>query len=130
MKIVIHGHVPSKKNSKRLVYAGHRPVLISSKAYEAWHTIAMYEVMQEIKSIAPKYRIIESPSEVSVTIFAATRRKEDLTNKAESVMDLLVDMGVLADDNWTEVPRVCLQYGGYDKSNPRAEIEIVKVKGA
>ena len=129
MKIVIHGHVPSKKNSKRLVYAGHRPVLISSKAYMAWHTVASYELASQVKGSAQRIAL-SGPHEIEITIFAATRRKEDLTNKAESVMDLLVDMGVLADDNWTEVPRVCLQYGGYDKSNPRAEIEIVKVKGA
>ena len=32
----------------------------------------------------------------------------DLTNKAESVMDLLVDYGVLKDDCWTVVPALGL----------------------
>jgi len=129
MKLTIHGHVPSKKNSKRLVYAGHRPVLISSKAYMAWHTVASYELASQVKGSAQRIAL-SGPHEVSATIFAATRRKEDLSNKIESLMDLLVDNFVLTDDNWTEVPRVHIFYGGYDKSNPRAEIEIVKVKGA
>lgn len=123
MKLTIHGHVPSKKNSKRLVYAGHRPVLISSKAYMAWHTLACHEVKLQM----PRNLLLSGPNQADITIFAATRRKEDLTNKAESVMDLLVDMGVIADDNWNEIPRVYLSYGGYDKSNPRAEIEIKRI---
>jgi Holliday junction resolvase RusA-like endonuclease len=127
MTITLHGHVPSKKNSKRLVYAGHRPVMISSKAHEAWHTVASYELKSQVKGSANRIAL-SGPKQISITIFGATRRKEDLTNKAESLMDLLVDNFVLADDNWEEVPEIYLRYGGYDKANPRAEIEISAVK--
>lgn len=39
-------------------------------------------------------------------------------------MDLLVDAGILADDNWFVVPQLKLRFGGKDKINPRCEIII------
>jgi Holliday junction resolvase RusA-like endonuclease len=54
--------------------------------------------------------------------------RADLTNKAESIMDLLVDAGVLQDDNWNVVPEVILRCKGIDRTNPRAEITIEKIK--
>ena len=41
-------------------------------------------------------------------ISAPTLRKYDLTNKAESVMDLMVDYGLLEDDNSDNVPLLLL----------------------
>ena len=125
MKITIHGHVPSKKNSKRLVYAGHRPVLISSKAHEAWHTLASYELKPQIASrMAVGALPFVKPVTVSITIFSKDARDNDLTNKSESVLDLLVDNFVLSDDNWRVVREVNLTYGGVDRADPRAEIDI------
>ena len=39
-------------------------------------------------------------------------------------MDLLVDAGVLPDDNWFVVDTALLKFGGVDKENPRVEVEI------
>jgi len=44
---------------------------------------------------------------------------------AESIMDFLVDVGVLEDDNYNVVPNLQLIYGGLARSNPRVEIEIL-----
>jgi hypothetical protein len=63
-------------------------------------------------------------SNVIFTLFAPDARKGDLSNKWESVADLLVDSGVFEDDNWTVIGRVILQYGGIDRTNPRAEVLI------
>jgi hypothetical protein len=54
----------------------------------------------------------------------SSKRSADLTNKAEGVMDFLVEKGYLEDDNYFVVPKVVLSFGGIDKKNPRAEIEI------
>ena len=51
-------------------------------------------------------------------------RRADLTNKAESIMDLLVDCKVIVDDSWQEVPRLLLNCGGVDQKNPRVDIWI------
>ena len=128
MKLTIHGHVPSKKNSKRLFLHGSRPVLVSSKAYEAWHTIASYELMSQIKGMANRI-CASGPYRIEIEMFAKTRAKNDLTNKAESIMDLLVDNGVIPDDNWNDVPQILLSYGGLDAKNPRAEISMYRKEG-
>jgi Holliday junction resolvase RusA-like endonuclease len=116
--ITLPGRVPSKKNSKRIIQAGGRPRLISSEAFLAWHE----EMMLRLRSKRPKTPLAHA--EIGITFFAPDRIKGDLSNKAESVMDLLVDSGYLADDNWTVVGHVCLTFGGVDPKNPRAEIQV------
>lgn len=125
MIITLHGHIPSKKNSKRLSFRGHKPVVIASKAYETWHLAASYELKMQVKGM--KNRIVASgPFAVAIKIWAATARGNDLTNKAESIMDLLVDNYVIPDDDWWNVPVVNLTYAGVDKKNPRAEIALMR----
>lgn len=63
--------------------------------------------------------------QVILTFYPSNNRRCDLTNKAESIMDLLVDTGVLTDDNWHLVKSLRLEMGGVDKVNPRVEIVIV-----
>lgn len=93
---------------------------IPSKSYKEWQE----EKMWELKSQRPKPAT--SVERVEITLFSPDKRSSDLTNKAESVMDLLVDYGTLKDDNWFEIPQVLLKFGGVDKSNPRAEIVITE----
>jgi hypothetical protein len=68
------------------------------------------------------------PDQVAITIFAPNKVKDDISNKAESIMDLLVDNGVIEDDNWFEVPALYLAFGGVDKENPWAEV-LIESKG-
>ena len=42
-------------------------------------------------------------------------------------MDLLVDAGVIEDDNWFIIPEISLKFGGIDRQNPRCEISITTV---
>ena len=37
-------------------------------------------------------------------------------------MDILVDVGVLENDDWAHVPEVKVAFAGVDRQNPRAEI--------
>lgn len=92
---------------------GRRCVLISQPNYKKWHKEASLQ-LPDLKLPA----IIE----LTILFFFPDNRKTDLSNKAESIMDLLVDNGILIDDNWTIVPRLTLCSGGVDKENPRAEI--------
>jgi len=43
---------------------------------------------------------------------------------AESIMDLLVDVGILTDDRWQVVYQINLQSRGIDKEHPRTEVCI------
>lgn len=113
------GGVPSKKNSRRQIRCGGRTINIPSKNYEEWHRDAsMQLIAQRAKKIAGEYH------KVDIKLFAPDRRKGDLTNKAESIMDLLVDNGIIEDDNWFVVGGLHLFFGGVDKENPRAEVII------
>ncbi len=38
-------------------------------------------------------------------------------------MDMLVDNGILEDDNYSIVPNLTLKFGGVDKNNPKCFIE-------
>jgi len=121
MKITIHGDMPSKKNSRILSMRGGRVMSFPSKAYSRWHKEAMKE-LGEIRGVRFE-RIIK----IRIELYPETLRKFDLTNKAESVMDALVDAGILADDNWEVVPEVEIKYMRKDKVNPRAECELKEV---
>lgn len=123
MKFTITGRIPSKKNSKRIVLFGKRPAIIGSRDYLEWKETAGWEIASQIRpqgAIEP----INRPCEVLIWIFAGDKRKSDLSNKAESILDLLVEHKIIADDNWFIVSKLKLCFGGYDKANPRAVIEI------
>ena len=117
MEFTILGRVPSKKNSKVMVCRGKFPILLPSAKYQEWHKDAS-------KQLTGAYKVGICPSTIEIKLFSPDMRKSDLTNKAESIMDLLVDNGVLEDDNWFCCPNISLKFGGQDKENPRAEISI------
>ena len=113
-KIIIYGSTPSKKNSKIISCAGNRPRLFPSAKYAQWPRDAILQLSGK-QSILSK--------ELTLIFFAPDNRKFDLTNKAESIMDTLVDKGLLEDDNYSIVNTLHLVFGGVDKDNPRCEIE-------
>jgi len=118
MIITINGEIPSKKNSRNIFCRGGRPINIPSKNYADWHE----EQMWLMKKVKVKKRL--DHAKIQIVIYPGTNRKADLTNKAESIMDLLVDAGILQDDNWFVCETVVLAFGGVDRANPRAEILI------
>jgi hypothetical protein len=78
---------------------------------------------------------------MTITFYRETRARYDLTNAAESVLDAMVDAGILLDDNAQEgvdkdgngitlgnpdgrgvITSVMLERGGVDKAEPRAEV--------
>lgn len=115
----IHGDVPSKKNSRKSVQVGRMRFTVPGKYHDAWHKEASREMLVHCRSLkgAP-YQF----AHVEIAFYPATKRRSDLSNKAESVMDLLVNAGILTDDNWYVVPCLTLRLGGVDKSNPRASV--------
>jgi len=114
MFIVIDGRIPSKKNNKEKTRWGLRV----SDRYREWHKKAKFELM---KQNPKKYTNIES---ISIRFIFPDNRKADLTNKAESIMDLLVDCGVIEDDSWQHVPKIILISMGKDKNISGVRIEI------
>lgn len=67
---------------------------------------------------------IQNVRQVEIVFWWPDKRRCDLSNKAETVMDLLVEKKILQDDNWMIVPKLILTSGGIDRMNPRAVVVI------
>lgn len=67
---------------------------------------------------------IDEPIILLCKFFMQTKRRVDLSNLYEGIQDVLVEMGVLADDDHT----IVIGHDGsrvyYDKNNPRIEVII------
>jgi Holliday junction resolvase RusA-like endonuclease len=122
IKIVLAGMAPAKKNSKRWIQRGGLRFLVPSERHETWHGGAFVEVLRQTKGVRQKMPL--NVQKIEMTFYCADKRRRDSTNCAESIMDLLVDVGVIKDDNMIEVPELRLVYGGVVKENARTEIII------
>ena len=54
-------------------------------------------------------------------------RKTDLSNKVESINDLLVKYGLLEDDNRNVIKELKVVCNGVDKQNPRVDVDIYQL---
>lgn len=110
----------TKKNSQQIIYNKKlgRPMVIPSKAYLQYQKDAHW--------FMPKVAI-EEPVNVKAVFYMPTRRRVDLVNLQEALLDVLVYYGVLADDNFTIVHSMDGSYVDYDKERPRTEVEIWKI---
>jgi Holliday junction resolvase RusA-like endonuclease len=112
--IIIHGQTPSHKNSK--VWTGR--LLINNKLYLRWRGGAEIDVLNQCK-----VRYIDCV-EVQMTFFVKDKRLRDLDNMVASVLDVLAKSTVIRDDNVFVVRGIHAYFGGIDRANPRAEVEI------
>lgn len=123
MQIIIRGRIPSKKNSVVMFVRNGKLFKMPSNKYREWHKDASEQLKGQYPlAVALSGIPIVKVQAIELRLFAPDKRAADLTNKAESVMDLLVDNGIIADDNWFVVPIILLTFGGVDKADPRVEI--------
>jgi len=97
IKIEILGRIPSKKNSRmtKAIPGTKKVINIPSNKYREWHKHASLQLMgQRVKNG------LGAACGIDLIFYFPDNRKCDLTNKAESVMDLLVDNRLLIDDSW------------------------------
>lgn len=116
MKLIIEGETPAKKNSRIQLPNGKN---IPSKQYREWHKSAMTQVVCMTIGREP----IEQPVAITLSFFHGDKRRRDSDNGTSSILDLLVDAGVLKDDKW-EIVRILNIYNQYDKGHARCEISI------
>ena len=118
MEITIYGRIPSKKNCKMALPIKGRCMVVNSTAYRTWQR----ETANQLLGKVPMSPVAKCS--IEMWIYAPDNRKSDLSNKAESVMDLLVENAVIEDDNWFCVKYLELLFGGVDKGTPRAVVKI------
>lgn len=114
-QLKINGRIPSKKNSRRPFIRNGRIMNFPSKKYKEWNEKALWE----LKSQKPPKSITRA--EIDLFFRMPDNRKTDLTNKAESVMDTLVDAGILEDDCWQVVTPITM-HGHINRKNPGVDI--------
>ena len=119
MKLTIPLPPRTKKNSMQKTKSGK---LIPSDAYLQYKEDCKYFIKRLPEPI-------NYPVNVKAIYYMDTKRVVDLNNLHSALMDLLVDFGVLEDDNSrivvsTDGSRVLL-----DRENPRTEIIITEVEG-
>lgn len=130
MKFVIIGNPITKKNSQRLIVRNGRPYIIPSKQYKDYEKEALFQLIQYgVKDYSQFYYPINVPVNVCCRYYMQTRRKVDLANLLEGSLDILIEAGILDDDNCS----IAASYDGsmvfYDKQDPRVEIEITPIIG-
>lgn len=122
LTIILPGTPITKKNSQQLVYAG-RPMIIPSKAYKDYRKACLAYIQTEAK------QGIDYAVNLRCVYYMPTRRRVDLCNLLEATCDILMDAGVLKDDNSQIVAAHDGSRVDYDKEQPRVEITILPIVG-
>ncbi|MCK4521393.1 MAG: hypothetical protein KAU20_02380 [Nanoarchaeota archaeon] len=67
---------------------------------------------------------LQRVQKIKINFFFPDLKVADLTNKADSVMDLLVDFGIIKDDSWLVCPELHLS-GELKRGSAGCEIFIL-----
>lgn len=115
---VFRGEVASKKNSKVLARVKGRPMLLPSRKFQEWEKRARLAIMAEGRPPEPF-----KAARLSMVIYHGDLIKRDSNNATQGVQDVLVDMGVIQDDNWMVIgtPEVSHMV---DVEDPRLEVTV------
>jgi len=116
----IKGNVPSLKNSKR--WTG--KFLISSKKVMEYkkNTGEIYNFLRFY--ILPILQTKKKPYRISFKFIRGSRHKFDYVNAVQLPLDLMVEYGILDDDNADEVTPIFEPYE-YNKENPGVVIKVL-----
>jgi Holliday junction resolvase RusA-like endonuclease len=121
MYLELKGRIPSKKNCKQIVRSKGRPMIISASDYLRWEKWAVLELKSQANKCPGKNRF--DCCDVVIGITFPDKRKTDLSNKIEGVMDALVKAGIIKDDCWDVVRSINVFQ--VESENPGARIEII-----
>lgn len=112
----------SKKNSQQILTNPKtgRPFIMPSKKYKEYEKAALWFI--------PKIASIDIPVNVQCLFYMPTRRKCDLVNMQEAILDIMVKADLLTDDNYSIVQSMDGSRVLYDKENPRTEVYITEAK--
>ena len=88
-----------------------------------WHDAVVSELhflmlRKEIQPFSEGKRV-----RLTASFIHSDRARRDSDNQLSSILDTLVDAGILPDDNWKVVPEKHI-YDSYEKGNARCEIVL------
>ena len=127
MAILYEAMIPlnprTKKNSQQIVINKKtgRPFVMQSSKYKEYEKNAGWFLKKLPKPI-------NEPVNVKCVFYRETRIRCDLSNLLEAAMDILVEYGILSDDNFNIITGFDGSRVYIDKANPRTEITIETVE--
>lgn len=122
IKISIPVRPVTKKNSQQIITNPKtgRPFIIPSKQFRDFEKECKPYMLQ----IKNEIGVIKYPVNVQCIFYVDCKLKYDLTNLLEAIDDVLVNYGILLDDNRDILAAHDGSRVFYDKFNPRIEITI------
>lgn len=113
----------TKKNSQRILKTRDgKPFIAQSERYKQYENAAKWFLKP------PPDHPVDYPVNVKCLFYMPTRRKTDLTNLLESIDDIMVNCGILADDNYHIIESHDGSRCYVDRENPRTEIYIERME--
>ena len=125
-KYLVSGNPYVKKSNQRVQMRGRRPVKINTPRYNEWRHSALWQLKTQQKPSEP----IDYPINLQCVFYKSTQGRVDLSALYEGIQDVLVEVGVLADDNFKIVAGHDGSRVYVDRENPRMEITITKMEAA
>lgn len=130
ISFVLKGDPRTKKNHQMIAGSGKRCPVCKKPAKQWIRQSGYHDEYAELakRQLYPRPpRPIECPVNVKCVFYMKTRRRVDALNLLATIDDLLVDVGILADDN----SKIVAGHDGsrvfHDPGNPRVEITITKL---
>lgn len=122
IKITLNLVPVSKKNSQQIYInkaSGKRFITPSAK-YRDYERAAL-KLLPRLKEP------IKTPCNVQTVFYMPTKRRCDLVNMQEAILDVLVKAKILDDDNYYIVRSMDGSRVDVDKEHPRTEIQITEI---
>lgn len=131
LRFVIPGECRTKKNHMMIAGAGAR-CPVCKKPQKQWIRQGTAHDTYAKKAVLllrprPK-KPIDYPINVKCLFYMATRRKVDALNLQATIDDLLIEAGIIEDDNSTIIVAHDGSRVRYDKEHPRTEIYITEME--
>lgn len=118
LSLIFYWNIYPKKNSKRAF----RGIVLPSENYMKRHKIMSSKL--EWRS----WRYNSFPCRMTIISTARSKMKGDIDNQATSIMDLLVDVGLLPDDNKFIIQELEIRNVWYVKNAPLCRVELEPVE--
>lgn len=122
LKITIPVNPTTKKNSPRIIKCGQYSRILPSKKYEEYEK-ACKPYLEGHSNLK-----IDYPINVQAVYYRKTKHRVDLCNLHEALCDVLVEHGVVQDDNVNIIETMDGSRVEYDKEFPRTEVTITRRK--
>lgn len=127
----ITGQPAVKKSNQKVVTVRRRlpngevrltRIKVDTPAYKAWHQDAVKQLLAQPRPSTP----IDYPVNLQCRFYLASQQRVDLSALYEGIQDVLVELGILADDNYKIVASHDGSGATPDKFAPRLEVTITK----